>query len=122
MTGNIYFGNGNRNDGYIKVKNHNFSQSALFIASGDTVGSRYSSGPETSAAKYPSVEFFSRPWKGNYGHHAKIEVSPATSDKFIIFVKAISLLHFGNLSHYPQDGLKDYQEELVEIHSTYLKR
>ena len=76
---------------------------------------------KTTTAKYPSVEFFSRPWKGNTGHHAQTEVSPATSDKFIIFVKAISLPHFGNLSHYPQNGLKDYQEEFVEIHSTYLK-
>ena len=122
MTGNIYFGDGNQNDGYIKVKNHNLSQSPLFIASGDIMESRYSGGSETTVAKYPSVEFFSRLWKGNTGHHAQIEVSPATSDKFIIFVKAISLPHFGNLSHYPQDGLKDCQEEFVEIHSTYLKR
>ncbi|CAN5243243.1 hypothetical protein BH18THE2_BH18THE2_37000 [soil metagenome] len=121
MTGNINFGDGNPNDGYIKVKNHNFSQSPLFVASGDIVGSRYSGGSETTAAKYPSVEFFSRPWKGNTGHHAEIEVNPASSDKFVILVKAISLPHFGNLSHYPQDGLKDYQEEFVEIHSTYLK-
>ena len=42
MTGNINFDDGNHNDGYIKVKNHNFSQSPLFVASGDTVGSRYS--------------------------------------------------------------------------------
>ena len=111
-----------QNDGYIKVKNHNFSQSPLFIASGDIVGSRYSGGSKTTTAKYPSVEFFSRPWEGNAGRHAQIEVSPATSDKFIIFVKAISLPLFGNLSHFTQDGLKDYQEELVEIHSTYLKR
>jgi len=121
MTGNINFGDGNPNDGYIKVKNHNFSQSPLFVASGDIVGSRYSGGSETTAAKYPSVEFFSRPWKGNTGHHAEIEVNPASSDKFVILVKAISLPHFGNLSHYPQDGLKDYQEEFVKIHSTYLK-
>ena len=46
MTGNIYFGDGSQNDGYIKVKNHNFSQSPLFIASGDIVGSRYSGGSE----------------------------------------------------------------------------
>ena len=86
------------------------------------MGSRYSGGSETTTAKYPSVEFLSRPWKGNTSHHAQIEVSSATSDKFIIFVKAISLPHFSNLSQYPQDGLKDYQEEFVEIHSTYLKR
>ena len=122
LTGNINFRDGNQNDGYIKIKNHNFSQSPLFIASGDIVGSRYSGGSETTTAKYPSVEFFSRPWKGNTGHHAQIEVSPATSDKFIIFVKAISLPHFGDLSQYPEDGLKDYQEEFVEIHSSYLKR
>jgi hypothetical protein len=122
MTGNINFGDGNQKDGYMKVKNHNFSQSPLFVASGDIVGSRYSGGSETTAAKYPSVEFFSRPWKGNTGHHARIEVSPASSDKFVIFVKAISLPHFGNLSHYPQEGLRDYQEEFLEIHSTNLKR
>jgi hypothetical protein len=122
LTGNINFRDGNQNDGYIKIKNHNFSQSPLFIASGDIVGLRYSGGSETTTAKYPSIEFFSRPWKDNTGHHAQIEVSPATSDKFIIFVKAISLPHFGNLSQYPQDGLKDYQEEFVEIHSIYLKR
>lgn len=120
LTGDISFRDGNQNSGYIKVKNHNFSQSPLFVASGDIVGSRYSGGSETTAAKYPSVEFFSRPWKSNTGHHAEIEVSPASSDKFVIFVKAISLPHFDDLSHYPQKGLKDYQEEFVEIYSTNL--
>jgi hypothetical protein len=40
LTGNINFEYGNQNDGYIKIKNHNFSQSPLFVASGDIVGSR----------------------------------------------------------------------------------
>lgn len=48
--------------GYVKVKDYNFTQSPLFVASGDTVGKEYW-GAETTTAKYPSIEYFSRPWK-----------------------------------------------------------
>ena len=107
--------------GYVKVKDHNFTQSPLFVASGDTVGKEYSGGAETTAAKYPSIEFFSRPWKAKVGYSATLEISANSNGRFLVLVKAISLPHFDKSSHYPQKGFKDYQQEFVAIYPIFIK-
>lgn len=107
--------------GYVKVKDYNFTQSPLFVASGDTVGKEYSGGAETTAAKYPSIEFFSRPWKAKVGYSATLEISANSDGRFLVLVKAISLPHFDKSSHYPQKGFKDYQQEFVAIYPIYIK-
>ena len=107
--------------GYVKVKDHNFTQSPLFVASGDIVGKEYSGGAGTTTAKYPSIEFFSRPWKAKVGYGATLEISANSDSRFLVLVKAISLPHFDKSSHYPQKGFKDYQQEFVDIYPIYIK-
>jgi hypothetical protein len=107
--------------GYVKVKDYNFTQSPLFVASGDNVGKEYSGGAETTTAKYPSIEFFSRPWKAKVGYGATLEISANSDGRFLVLVKAISLPHYDKSSHYPQKGFKDYQQEFVAIYPIYIK-
>lgn len=121
LTGDIRLRETNQNNGYVKVEKHNFTQSPLFVMPGDTIGSNYSGGSETTTAKYPSIEFFSRPWKSETGYQAALQISTHSAGEFIIFVKAISLPHFDEYSHYPREGLKDYQEEFAEVYSTIIK-
>ena len=121
LTGDISRGKSDPYGGYVKVKEHNFTQSPLFVIPGDTAGSGYSGGAETVTAKYPSIEFFSRPWKAETGYSASLEIAAGSVGKFVVFVKAISLPHFDKSSHYPQKGLKDYQREFVEVNPIYIK-
>jgi hypothetical protein len=121
LTGDISRGNSNPNGGYVKVKEYNFTQSPLFVIPGDTVGSGYSGGAETVTAKYPSIELFSRPWRAQTGYSATLEITASCAGKFVVFVKAISLPHFDKSSHYPQKGLKDYQQEFVEVYPINIK-
>ena len=121
LTGDISRGKSDPYGGYVKVKEHNFTQSPLFVIPSDTVGSGYSGGAETVTAKYPSIEFFSRPWKAKTGYSASLEIAAGSVGKFVVLLKAISLPHFDKFSHYPQKGLKDYQREFVEVYSIYIK-
>jgi len=112
----------NNNGDILMIKNHNFTQNPMFVDTGDDIGFRYSGGSETITAKYPSVEFFSRPWKADASYQAQIELKPDSLGRFVIFVKAVSLPHIDQFSHYPQRGIKDYQEEFVEAHSINVER
>jgi hypothetical protein len=103
------------------VQEHNFTQSPRFVMPGDIVESGYSGGTETTVAKYPSVEFFSRPWKSGAGFQAVLKSSAESAGNFTIFIKTISFPHLNEYSHYPHEGLKDYQGEFVKVYSTYLK-
>jgi hypothetical protein len=121
LTGDISKENIGRNGGYVKVKEHNFTQTPLFVATGDTVGMGYSGGAETVTAKYPSIEFFSRPWKSKVGYGGTLEIASNTVGRFVILVKAISLPYFNTSSHYPQNGVMDYQHEFVEVYPIHIK-
>ena len=121
LTGDIRPRQNNLSSGHVQVHRHNFTQSPLFVMPGDIVESGYSGGTETTVAKYPSVEFFSRPWKSGAGYQAVLEVSAESAGRFIIFIKTTSFPHLNENSHYPHEGLKDYQEEFVEVYSTYMK-
>jgi hypothetical protein len=50
---------GNRN--IITINNRNFTQEPEFVEIGDNIGSKYSGLSEVTTAKYPFIEFFSRP-------------------------------------------------------------
>jgi hypothetical protein len=117
LTGDIRFSERNHKSGHVEVEKHNFTQSPLIVMPGDITGSRYSGGSETTTAKYPSIEFFSRPWKSDTGYQAILEISSGSEGRFSIFVKAISFPHIDEYSHYPHEGLKDYQEEFVGVYS-----
>jgi hypothetical protein len=107
----------NIGDSILTIKNHNFTQKPILMVIGDEVGSKYSGRSETITAKYPSIEFISRQWKKHTTYHAQIEIKPQSLGKFVIFIKAVSLPHNNEFSHYPRTGIKDYQDEFVESYS-----
>lgn len=110
-------GNGN----IITINNRNFTQEPEFVEIGDNIGSKYSGLSEITTAKYPFIEFFSRPWKTDTIYQSEIEIKPPVVGKFIIFIKAVSLPYNNEFSHYPHTGIKDHQEEFVEAYYVNVK-
>jgi len=88
----------------------------------DDVGSNYASTFETIPAMYPSLEAYSRPWKSNENYHIGLEVTPDKAGKFVIFVKSVGLPHTNNQSHFPEEGLVDYQNEFVNVYSVFVSQ
>lgn len=109
------------NDDIITIKNHNFTQEPELVEIGDDIGSKYSGRSETTTAKYPFIEFFSRPWKTDTIYQSEIEIKPHVVGKFMIFIKAVSLPYNNEFSHYPHTGIKDHQEEFVEAYYVNVK-
>jgi hypothetical protein len=109
------------NNDIITIKNHNFNQEPEFVEIGDNIGYNYSGLSETTAAQYPFIEFFSRPWKTDTIYQTQIEIKPPAVGRFVIFIKAVSLPHNNEFSHYPHTGIKDHQEEFVEAYSVNVK-
>jgi hypothetical protein len=113
----VAFPNLTRIGGYILIRESDFTQKPLFVNIGDKVGSGYTGLENIVYAKYPSIEAFSRPWHSKDIHHIKLEVKPSSAGKFVIFLKAIALPHAGDLAHYPQNGIKDFQNEFVKVYA-----
>jgi hypothetical protein len=105
----------------VKIIDNNFTQTPLRIAQGDNIGSSYQGLAGTTVAKYPSLEFYSRPWDSDVGYHAQLQIRPPSIGIFIILVKMVALPHSADSSHYPQTGLKDYQQEFVESYQVKVK-
>ena len=105
----------------VKIIDDNFTQTPLRIAQGDNIGSSYKGLDGTTIAKYPSMEFYSRPWDSDVAYHAQLQIRPPSIGNFIILVKMVALPHTADSSHYPQMGLKDYQQEFVESHQIKVK-
>lgn len=103
----------NEGDQIIKILHHNFSQSPIFIAVGDEIGSQYAGLARTTFSKYPSIEFHNRPWLSEAFYETQLEVTPPFIGNFVIFVKTIALPHVDNTSHYPTTGIRDQQQEFV---------
>jgi hypothetical protein len=110
------------NGDIVTIKKYNFTQKPVFVVTGDEIGSRYSVLSETTTAKYPSIEFFSRPWKTDTIYQAQIEIKPPAAGRFTVFIKAISLPYNNEFSHYPHTGIKDHQGEFVEAYSVNVKK
>ena len=113
----IAFPNLTRIDDHVSIISHDFRQSPFFIEIDDDVISNYASTFETIPAMYPSLEAYSRPWKSSETYHIGLEVTPDKAGKFVIFVKSVGLPHTNNQSHFPSDGLIDYQNEFVNVYS-----
>ena len=105
----------------ITIKNRNFNQKPQFVKTGEEIGSKYSGLSKATTAKYPSIEFYSRPWKKGAIYQAEIEIKPPAIGRFVIFIKAVSLPHNNEISHYPRTGVKDHQEEYVEVYSVNVR-
>jgi hypothetical protein len=113
----IAFPNLTYTDKKVYIRQSDLTQKPLFIRIGDKVGSDYTGLENVVYAKYPSIEAFSRPWHTNTSHSMKMEIRPPSVGKFIIYLKVISLPHTDNVAHYPQTGLKDFQNEYVKVYS-----
>jgi hypothetical protein len=105
----------------VKITDNNFTQTLLRIAQGDNIGSSYKGLAGTTVAKYPSMEFYSRPWNSDVAYHAQLQIRPPSIGIFVILVKMVALPHTADSSHYPQVGLKDYQQEFVESYQVKVK-
>ena len=101
----------------VTVLSHNFTQSPLLIQEGEEIGSSYRGLADTTLAKFPSIQFYSRPWKSGTSYGAQLEVSPPSAGKFTMLTKTVALPHINNSSHYPQSGLMDFQQEYVSVYS-----
>jgi hypothetical protein len=97
----------------IRILNYNFTQKPLIVEKGDPIGSGYEGQSDTIAAQYPSIQFYSRPWKSGIVYGAQMEINPISKGKFTLLVKTVSLPNIDNTSHYPNTGIKDYQDEYV---------
>jgi len=113
----IAFPNLTRSDTNVYIRQSDLTQKPLFVKVGDKVGSDYTGLENVVYAKYPSIEAFSRPWHSKVAHSIKLEIKPSTMGKFVIFLKAVSLPHTNNLAHYPQKGIKDFQNEFVKVYA-----
>ena len=105
----------------VKIINDNFTQTPLRVAQGDKIGSSYKGLARSTVAKYPSIEFYSRPWNSDVVYHAQLQIRPPSIGIFNILIKMVALPHTADSSHYPQMGLKDYQQEFVESHQVKVK-
>ena len=100
-------------DQTVVILHHNFTQSPSFVAVGDEVGSEYAGLSRTTLTKYPSIEFYNRPWRSQTFYEAMLEITPPSTGNFAIFVKTVALPHIDNTSHYPTTGIRDQQQEFV---------
>jgi hypothetical protein len=103
----------------VTILNSNFTQKPIFTSTGDILGTKYSGLKDTTIAKYPSIEFYSRPWKSKTTYQAQIEVKPPLHSigNFMLFVKSVAFPHTTAHSHYPYSGPKDQQQEFVSIYN-----
>ena len=101
----------------VKIVTYDFTQSSVDIIPGDEIIAKYSGGLERAVAQYPSIEAMSRPIHPGSTHHLSQVITPEKPGIFLIYVKSINIPHVDDLSHYPQTGILDHQEEYVQVYS-----
>lgn len=112
----IAFPNLQEIDDTVKISSYDFTQSPRNIALGNKINSKYTSGGQITA-KYPSIEAYSRNVKENSTFHMAVIVTPKNSGSFETFIKTIAIPHTTEFSHYPYDGILDYQSEYVSVYT-----
>ncbi|MHA7647503.1 hypothetical protein [Nitrosopumilus sp. S4] len=100
----------------VDIVRYDFTQSPDYIVVGEEIGANYSGGLESVTAKYPSIEAKSRPIHSGDLYFIDIEVTPEQSGVFRIYVKSVDIPHASDLSHYPESGLLDHQNEYVQVY------
>ena len=68
-------------------------------------------------AHYPSIEAMSRPIHQGSQYHLSQIITPEKQGNFSIYVKSVNIPHTSDLSHHPQIGILDHQEEYVQVYS-----
>ena len=101
----------------VEIVTYDFTQSSQYIAIGDKIGAKYSGGVESTFAKYPSIEAMTRPAYPGIKNHLGLIITPEKVGIFTIYVKSINIPHTSDLSHYPNSGFLDHQDEYVLVYS-----
>lgn len=113
----VAFPNSQNTENDVKIVTYDFTHSPKFIKPGDEIGSKYSGGLEITTAKYPSIEAMSRPIPSGSKYNMDLIITPSHIGQFTIFVKSINIPHSSELSHFPQSGMLDHQDEYVLVYS-----
>ena len=101
----------------VNITTYDFTQPPTNIVPGDEIIAKYSMGLEHMVAKYPSIEAMSRPIHPGSTYHLSQIITPEKQGNFSIYVKSVNIPHTSDLSHYPQTGVLDHQEEYVQVYS-----
>jgi len=104
-------------DDIVKIVSYDFSNSPVFIESGDEIGAKYSGGSESVLAQYPSIEAMNRPTHPGTKYTMDLQITPNTHGPFTVFVKSIDIPHTNSRSHFPVDGQIDHQGEYVLVYT-----
>ncbi len=104
-------------DNVVKITTYDFTQPPTYIITGDKIIAKYSGGLEHTNAKYPSIEAMNRPVHPSSTYNLSQIITPEKNGIFSVYVKAINIPHTSNLSHYPQEGVLDHQDEFVQVYS-----
>ena len=100
-------------DDEVRIVSYDFSNSPIYIAMGDEIGSNYSGGLESVIAEYPSIEAMNRPTHHGTEYVMDLQITPKLTGPFVVYLKAIDIPHTSSKSHYPQEGKVDHQGEYV---------
>ena len=100
-------------DDVVQITTYDFTQSPRYLLPGDVLGSNYSGGLESIISEYPSIESMSRPIRSGQTHNIEFIITPQNTGNFTIYVKSINIPHTDDLSHFPQTGILDHQNEYV---------
>lgn len=101
----------------VKISTYDFTQPPDNIILGEKIVAKYSGGLQYTDAKYPSIEAVSRPVHPGSAYSMSQVITPERVGNFSIYVKTVNIPHTSDLSHNPQAGILDHQEEYVEVHS-----
>ena len=101
----------------VKVSTYDFTQPPNNIMSGEKMIAKYSGGLEHINAKYPSIEAMSRPVYPGSTYNLSQVITPENTGNFSVYVKTVNIPHTSSLSHHPQIGVLDHQEEYVQVYS-----
>ena len=100
-------------DDEVKIVSYDFSNSPIYIVTGDEIGSNYSGGLESVIAEYPSIEAMNRPTHPGTKYVIDLQITPKLPRPFVVYLKSIDIPHTSSQSHYPQEGMVDHQGEYV---------
>ncbi|MCH8916185.1 MAG: hypothetical protein IIA82_10160 [Thaumarchaeota archaeon] len=117
QTVSVAFLNLTQTEGFVQITKYNFPQSPFLIQVGDEINYDYASSEDTITAPYPAIEAYGRPWESNVTYHLGLKVTPEELGTFVFYVKSVGQPHTDDLSHFPSDGLIDYQREFVKVYS-----
>jgi hypothetical protein len=104
-------------DDVVKITTYDFTQSPVNIMPGEEMIAMYSGGLKHSNSEYPSIEAMSRPILPGSTYSMSQTITPEKVGNFSVYVKTVNIPHTSHLSHHPQSGSLDHQEEFVEVYS-----